>query len=170
MGNKNIFLDIPSEHACTPRASHPTVPEPASLQGDTELGSSSNPDTSQSQESGSLQSLYLRGKMLSYGTTGVQATKKLRWLCKNKSDQPSPEKWGFPGGRRDKEPACQCRRCKRHRVSPWVREDPWRRAWHPTPGSLPGESPRTKEPGGLQSTGSKRRGNHSVGEGEGGMI
>ena len=39
------------------------------------------------------------------------------------------------------------------------REDPlkegrldWRKAWLPTPVFLPGESPRTEEPGGLQST------------------
>ena len=30
-------------------------------------------------------------------------------------------------------------------------EDPWRRAWQPTPVFLPGESPWTEEPGGLQS-------------------
>ena len=29
----------------------------------------------------------------------------------------------------------------------------WRRAWQPTPVSLPGESPRTEEPAGLQSMG-----------------
>ena len=29
-----------------------------------------------------------------------------------------------------KEPACQCRRLKRHRFDPWVRKIPWRmRAW-----------------------------------------
>ena len=33
---------------------------------------------------------------------------------------------------------------------------PWRRAWQPTPIFLPGESPWTEEPGGLQSTGSQR--------------
>ena len=32
----------------------------------------------------------------------------------------------------------------------------WRRAWQPTPVFLPGESPSTKEPGGLQSMGSQR--------------
>ena len=32
---------------------------------------------------------------------------------------------------------------------------PWRRAWQPTPVSLPGESPWTEEPGGLQSVGSQ---------------
>ena len=33
---------------------------------------------------------------------------------------------------------------------------PWRRAWQPTPVSLPGESPWTEEPCGLQSMGSQR--------------
>ena len=36
---------------------------------------------------------------------------------------------GFPGGTSAKEPACQCRRCKRHRFDPWVRKIPWRKAW-----------------------------------------
>ena len=47
---------------------------------------------------------------------------------------------GFPGGTSGKEPACQCRRCKRHRFDPWVRKIPWRRAWQPTPIFLSGES------------------------------
>ena len=34
----------------------------------------------------------------------------------------------------------------------------WRRAWQPTPVSLPGESPWTEEPGGLESTGLQRVG------------
>ena len=46
----------------------------------------------------------------------------------------------FPGGTSSKEPACQCRRHKRFRFDPWVRKIPWRRAWQPTPVSLPGES------------------------------
>ena len=41
---------------------------------------------------------------------------------------------------------------------PWVRKSPWRRKWQPTPGFLPGESPWTEEPGGLQSMGSQRVG------------
>ena len=36
-------------------------------------------------------------------------------------------------------------------VGPWVGKIPWRRAWQPTPVFLPGESPCTEEPGGLQS-------------------
>ena len=39
-----------------------------------------------------------------------------------------------------KEPACQCRRHKRHGFSPWVRKIPWKRVWQPTPVFLPGES------------------------------
>ena len=35
----------------------------------------------------------------------------------------------------------------------WVRKIPWSRAWQPTPVFLPGESPWTEEPGGLQSMG-----------------
>ena len=52
-----------------------------------------------------------------------------------------------------KEPACRCRRRKRHGLDPWVRKIPWRRASQPTPAFLPGES---QEPGGLQSTGLER--------------
>ena len=37
-------------------------------------------------------------------------------------------------------------------------EFPWRRKWQPSPIFLPGESPRTEEPGGLQSMGSQRIG------------
>ena len=47
---------------------------------------------------------------------------------------------GFPGGTSGKEPACQCRRHKRHKFYPWVRKIPWRRAWQPTPVFLLGES------------------------------
>ena len=30
----------------------------------------------------------------------------------------------FPGGTSDKEPTCQCRRCKRYRFNPWFRKMP----------------------------------------------
>ena len=56
----------------------------------------------------------------------------------------------FPGGASGKEP-CQCRRHKRGRFSPWVGKILGRRAWQPTPAFLPGESPWTVEPVGLQS-------------------
>ena len=39
-----------------------------------------------------------------------------------------------------KEPACQCRRRKRHGFNPWVRKITWRRAWLLTPVFFPGES------------------------------
>ena len=38
----------------------------------------------------------------------------------------------------------------------WVGKILWRRIWYPTPIFLPGESPWTEEPGGLQSMGSQR--------------
>ena len=47
---------------------------------------------------------------------------------------------GFPGSASGKEPACQCRRHKRHEFNPWVGKIPWRRAWQPTSVFLPGES------------------------------
>ena len=42
--------------------------------------------------------------------------------------------------------------------NPWMGKIPWRRAWHPTPVTLPGESPWTEDPGRLLSMGSKRTG------------
>ena len=48
--------------------------------------------------------------------------------------------WAFPGGASDKEPAYQCRGCKRPEFDPWVGKIPWRRSWQPTPVFLPGES------------------------------
>ena len=47
---------------------------------------------------------------------------------------------GLPGGTSDKEPACQCKRLKRHGFNPWVGKIPWRRAWQLTPIYLPEES------------------------------
>ena len=41
----------------------------------------------------------------------------------------------------------------RDRFDPWVRKIPWRREWQLTPVFLPGESPWTEEPCGLQSMG-----------------
>jgi len=50
---------------------------------------------------------------------------------------------GFPGGGSGKEPTCQCRRCKRGSLDPWVGKILWRRKWQPTPGEIPW----TEEPG-----------------------
>ena len=44
---------------------------------------------------------------------------------------------------------------RRPGFNPWVGKIPWRRAWHPTPVFLPGESPWIEEPGRLQSMGSQ---------------
>ena len=52
-----------------------------------------------------------------------------------------------------KESTCQCRG---HRFNPSVRKIPWRRAWQPAPGFLPGKIPWSEETGRLQSMGSQR--------------
>ena len=49
-----------------------------------------------------------------------------------------------------------CLQCRRPRFDPWVGRIPWRRAWQPTPVFVPGESPWTEEPGGLEFMGSRR--------------
>ena len=64
---------------------------------------------------------------------------------------------GFPDGASGKEPACQCRRCKRHEFNPFAGKFPWRRAQQPTPVFFPGGIiPWTEEPGGLESIRSQR--------------
>ena len=39
---------------------------------------------------------------------------------------------GLPRWLSGKEPACHCRRCKRHGLDPWVGKISWRRKWQPT--------------------------------------
>ena len=56
--------------------------------------------------------------------------------------------WMVNGDSDGRKPRWQCRRPGFH---PWVGKIPWRGAWQPTPVFLPGESPRTEEPGKLQS-------------------
>ena len=66
---------------------------------------------------------------------------------------------GCPGGTRGKEPACQCRRHKRHGFDPWIGKIPWRRVWQPTLVFLPGESHGQRSlVGYIQSIGSQRVG------------
>ena len=48
--------------------------------------------------------------------------------------------WAFPGGASGKEPTCQCRRHKRHRLNPWVGKIPCRKKWQPNPLFLSGKS------------------------------
>ena len=47
---------------------------------------------------------------------------------------------GFPGGSSGKEPACRCKRHKRHGFDLWVGKIAWRRTWQSTPVFLSGES------------------------------
>ena len=58
-----------------------------------------------------------------------------RWLIKELHI--AYDEWGPPRGLHGEEYACHCRRW---RFDPWVGKIPWRRAWQPTPVSLPGES------------------------------
>ena len=67
---------------------------------------------------------------------------RLALIKKDTHSEGSKEKLvrNYTGGASGKEPACQCRRYKRHRFDPWVGKIPWRRARQPTPVFLPGES------------------------------
>jgi len=58
----------------------------------------------------------------------------------------------FSGGSDGKEYSCNARDLGLSRVG----QIPWRTAWQPTSVFLPGESPWTEEPSGLQSMGSQR--------------
>ena len=62
----------------------------------------------------------------------------------------------FPGGASGKEPACQCRRCKKPEFDPWVVKIPWRRAGPPASSILAWRIPWTEEPGRLWPMGSQR--------------
>ena len=53
-----------------------------------------------------------------------------------------------------------CLQCGRPGFGSWIGKIPWRRAWQPTPVFLPGVSPWTEEPGGLQSMESHRVGHY----------
>ena len=58
-----------------------------------------------------------------------------------KRDTGPRETLGFLGDASGKEPACQCKRHKRHRLAPWVGKISWRkRKWQPAPVFLPGKS------------------------------
>ena len=58
-------------------------------------------------------------------------------------------------GASGKEPACQCRRCKRCGFHPRVGKIAWRRIWLTTPGFLPGESHGQRNQAGFGAQGSK---------------
>ena len=62
---------------------------------------------------------------------------------------------GFPGGTSGKEPACQCRRFKRHGLSPWVGKIPWSEKWLPALVSLLGQFHGQRSLAGYSSWGCK---------------
>ena len=62
---------------------------------------------------------------------------------------------GFPGGTNGKEPACQCRKCRRNRFDPWVGKIPPEEGMATRSSILCWRIPCTEEPGGLQSMGSQ---------------
>ena len=57
-----------------------------------------------------------------------------------------------------REPTYRCK-INRRWLDLWIGKILWSRKWQPTPVFLPGESPWTEEPGGLQSMGSQREHN-----------
>ena len=82
--------------------------------------------------------LYLRFRdywLLRTGPLHFTRLTHFQEVCKSLGRAPR----GLPGWLSDKESACQCRRCKRHSFSLWIRKIPWGRAWLPTPVFLPGE-------------------------------
>ena len=67
--------------------------------------------------------------------------------------QPIPVFLGFPGGSDGKESTCNVEDLG---LTPGLGRSPGGGDGNPTPVFLPGESPRTEKPGGLQSMGSQR--------------
>ena len=67
---------------------------------------------------------------------------------------------GFPGGVSDKEPTYQCRRYRKQEFNPWVGKMPWRKKMATHFCILTYRTPRTEEPGGLQSLESQRVGHN----------
>ena len=68
---------------------------------------------------------------------------------------PTPVFVGFPGGSDGQESTCNV---GDPGLIPGLGRSPWRREWPPIPVFLPGESPWTEKPGGLQSMRSQRVG------------
>ena len=65
-------------------------------------------------------------------------------------------KRGFPDGTNGKEPACQHRRHKRCRFSPWVGKIQWSRKWHLSLAFLPGKFHGQRSLAGYTSWGPQR--------------
>ena len=67
------------------------------------------------------------------------------YLATKRNKLPIHAIMGFPGGASGKESTCQCNRCKRLGIDPWIGKIPWSRKWQPTPIFLSGW---VEEPGG----------------------
>ena len=61
----------------------------------------------------------------------------------------------FSGDSSGKESACQFRSHRRCKFNPWVRKNPWRRKWQPTPLFLPRKSHRQRSLAGYSPWGHK---------------
>ena len=85
----------------------------------------------------SIQSKF-RGLLSSPFTPGTSYHTLLFSYCTNPNLALS--NWGLPRWLSGKESVCQCRRCRRCGLDPWVRTFPWRRKWQPTPVFLSGKS------------------------------
>ena len=78
-----------------------------------------------------------------------------QFLIPGKTNEPCPttqnlsHKQGFPGGTSGKEPACQCRKHRRHGFHPWVRKIPLEGAMATHSSILAGTISRTEERGRL---------------------
>ena len=62
---------------------------------------------------------------------------------------------GLPSGTSGKEPACQCRRHKRHGFDTWVGKILRKRKWQPSPVFLPGKSHGQRSLAGYSKLGCK---------------
>ena len=92
------------------------------------------------------------------GTNSLNHSEHMLWIltilkCSHNGIICNP--YGFPGGSVGKEPACQCRRHKRHGFNPWVRKIPWWRKWQPFPVFLPGKFHRQRSQTGYSQWGHK---------------
>ena len=81
-----------------------------------------------------------QGRTVQQITGSLKSLEEELWSGLQGNREPLKVLWGFSGGARGNEPACQCRRHKRLRFDPWVRKIPWRRPQPPIPVFLPGES------------------------------
>ena len=68
--------------------------------------------------------------------------------------QGNAQEW-FPRWLSGNESACQSRRRRRRRFTPWVGKIPWRRKWQPPPVFLPGKSPGQRSLAGYSPWGCK---------------